>query len=72
MQKITENVLMESRKNCYDYLYKNNNSNLRERYAFYFLEVEFGIVLVEANINGTFVVKAKVGLAEAYDFISKT
>lgn len=72
MQRITENVLIESRKNCYDYLYKNNNSNLRERYAFLFLEAEFGIVLVESNTNGTFVVKAKVGLAEACDFISKT
>lgn len=72
MQNINKEILDTLRITCYDYIYKNNSANLRERYAFLFVEGNVGIQLVECNTNGKFIVKENAGLSEAYFFIHNT
>ncbi len=72
MNKITQQVVAATRASCYDYMYKNNEGNLRERYAFLITEGKAGITLVECNTNGCFLMKDDAGLREAFKFIANT
>jgi hypothetical protein len=74
MTKITRQTLEYLRNQSYDHMYKNNDGNLRERYALLISEGvgQTGIYLVECNTSGIFLVNTSASLQEAFQFILNT
>lgn len=74
MTKITRQTLEYPLNQSYDHVYKNNDGNMRERYALLISEGvgQTAIYFVECNTSGISLVNTGASLQEAFQFISNT
>lgn len=70
MNKIDKSKKDNLMQECIDYMHKNNNAMMRERYVFFMPDRSF--VFVEGNTNGWYIEEAMSEFYQVYSFLDAT